>query len=204
MVKLTADLITESSQQVNSCRERELDLRGYKFAQIENLGATLDQFDSLMMNDNDVKKIENFPYLPRLKALYLANNRVRKCDPDVAENLPNLKEINLTNSDMKDFADVAPLAGFQKLEYLTMVGSPIAAQKNYRLYVIHTIPQLRVFDYKRVTHKEREAATKLFGSKEGKKIVDENEQHVYARGRARRDHQGQEQGGHDGGGEEAH
>ena len=95
---------------------RELDLRGYKFNQIENLGATLDQFDrkcfdifqnaqfyrgrrfiftrrvlilapdmsknkvptsvlfkmvvkalqSMMMNDNDVKKIENFPYLPRI------------------------------------------------------------------------------------------------------------------------------------------
>ena len=86
MVKLTADLIAESTQHVNPCREREfsqnllatflkhhrqkicmaffhanvidsscdavlwnfsreLDLRGYKFNQIENLGATLDQFD---------------------------------------------------------------------------------------------------------------------------------------------------------------
>ena len=67
MVKLTADVIGESQQHVNACRERELDLRGYKFAEIENLGATLDQFDSFMMNDNDVKKVENFPYLPRWK-----------------------------------------------------------------------------------------------------------------------------------------
>ena len=73
MVKLTAELIAESQQHVNACRERELDLRGYKFAEIENLGATLDQFDSFMMNDNDVKKVENFPYLPRNR-FYTQNN----------------------------------------------------------------------------------------------------------------------------------
>ena len=45
MVKLTADVISESAQHVNACRERELDLRGYKFAMIENLGATMNQYD---------------------------------------------------------------------------------------------------------------------------------------------------------------
>jgi len=45
MVKLTADVIAESAQHVNACRERELDLRGYKFAMIENLGATMNQYD---------------------------------------------------------------------------------------------------------------------------------------------------------------
>jgi len=173
MVKLTADLIAESTQHVNPCRERELDLRGYKFNQIENLGATLDQFDSMMMNDNDVKKIENFPYLPRLKALYLSNNRIRKIDTETSNNIPNLKELNLANNEIKDFVDIQPLAGFQKLEYLTLTGSPIAAQKNYRLYVIHNVPQLRVFDFKRITTKERDEARKLFGGKAGKKLLDE-------------------------------
>lgn len=91
MVKLTADVIAEAAQLVNPCRERELNLRSYKFSVVENLGATLDQFDTINMNDNDIKKLENFPYFQRLKILYLANNRIRKISPDIAQNLPNLE-----------------------------------------------------------------------------------------------------------------
>ena len=91
MVKLTADVIAEAAQLVNPCRERELNLRSYKFSVVENLGATLDQFDTINMNDNDIKKLENFPYFQRLKILYLANNRIRKISPDIAHNLPNLE-----------------------------------------------------------------------------------------------------------------
>jgi len=173
MVKLTADVIGESQQHVNACRERELDLRGYKFAEIENLGATLDQFDSFMMNDNDVKKVENFPYLPRLKVVYLANNRIRKINPDICSNVINLKEINLANNELKDFVDIQPLSGFKKLEYLTLSGNPIASQKNYRFYVINAIPTLRVMDFKRISRKEREHAIELFGGKAGKKLLSE-------------------------------
>merc|ERR1712147_3014 len=162
-----------SQQHVNACRERELDLRGYKFAEIENLGATLDQFDSFMMNDNDVKKVENFPYLPRLKAVYLANNRIRKINPDITSNIINLKEINLANNELKDFADIAPLAGFKKLEYVVLTGNPIASQKNYRHYVINAIPTLRVMDFKRISKSEREEAIKLFGGKSGRKLLSE-------------------------------
>ena len=91
MVKLTSELITEAAQTVNPCRERELNLRGYKFSLLENLGATLDQYDTLNMNDNDLKKVENFPYFQRLKCLYLANNRIRIIAKDFIQNVPNLE-----------------------------------------------------------------------------------------------------------------
>merc|ERR1712183_1090530 len=178
MVKLTADLIAESSQHVNPCRERELDLRGYKFNQIENLGATLDQFDSMMMNDNDVKKIENFPYLPRLKALYLANNRIRKIHAESPSNIPNLKELNLANNEINDFADIQPIAGFKKLEYLTLIGSPVAAQKNYRLYVIHNVPQLRVFDYMKNTFTPGEELERNIKSRKGTGMPEEEKKRI--------------------------
>ena len=35
------------------------------------------------------------------------------------------------------------------------------------------VPQLRVFDFKRITTKERDEARKLFGGKAGKKLLDE-------------------------------
>lgn len=49
---------------------------GYKIPQIENMGATLDQFDTIDMSDNDIRKLDGFPLLKRLKCLLLNNNRI--------------------------------------------------------------------------------------------------------------------------------
>lgn len=49
---------------------------GYKIPQIENMGATLDQFDTIDFSDNDLRKLDGFPHLPRLKCLLLNNNRI--------------------------------------------------------------------------------------------------------------------------------
>lgn len=97
MVKLTPELINQSMQFINACRDRELDLRGnkihifrlsgifmqpvspfpgYKIPQIENMGATLDQFDTIDFSDNDLRKLDGFPYLARVKCLLLNNNRI--------------------------------------------------------------------------------------------------------------------------------
>lgn len=98
MVKLTAELVQQSLQYTNPCRDRELDLRGnffsiltnfmclslsqvqyilgYKIPQIENMGATSDQFDCIDLSDNDIRKLDGFPLLKRLKCLLLNNNRI--------------------------------------------------------------------------------------------------------------------------------
>lgn len=49
---------------------------GYKIAQIENMGATLDQFDTIDLSDNDIRRLDGFPHLIRLKCLLLNNNRI--------------------------------------------------------------------------------------------------------------------------------
>lgn len=49
---------------------------GYKIPQVENMGATLDQFDTVDFSENDLRKLDGFPYLPRLKCLLLNNNRI--------------------------------------------------------------------------------------------------------------------------------
>ncbi|XWS44551.1 hypothetical protein CRYUN_Cryun15aG0055900 [Craigia yunnanensis] len=68
MTKITADLIWKCPHFFNALNERELDLRGNKFAVIENLGATEDQFDTVDFSDNEIVKLDNFPYLNRLVA----------------------------------------------------------------------------------------------------------------------------------------
>lgn len=49
---------------------------GYKVPVLENLGATLDQFDTIDMSDNDIRKLDGFPLLKRLKSMLLNNNRI--------------------------------------------------------------------------------------------------------------------------------
>nr|CAD7417078.1 unnamed protein product [Timema poppensis] len=51
-------------------------MTGYKIPVIENMGATLDQFDTIDLSDNDIRKLDGFPLLKRLKCLLLNNNRV--------------------------------------------------------------------------------------------------------------------------------
>ena len=76
MVKCTPDLIECAGQYINPIRDRELDLRGYKIPVIENLGSTLDQFDTIDFSDNEIRKLDGFPFLSRVKTLLMNNNRI--------------------------------------------------------------------------------------------------------------------------------
>ena len=76
MVKCTPDLIECAGQYINPVRDRELDLRGYKIPVIENPGSTLDQFDCIDMSNNEIRKLDGFPLLSRMKTLLLSNNRI--------------------------------------------------------------------------------------------------------------------------------
>lgn len=51
-------------------------LTDYKIPIIENLGASLDQFDTINFTNNEIRKIDNFPLLPRIKNLIFNNNRI--------------------------------------------------------------------------------------------------------------------------------
>lgn len=167
MVKLTAQMITDSPQYTNTLRDREIDLRGYKLSVIENLGATLDQFDCIDLSDNDIKKMENFPLLSRLRMIILNNNRVCRFEEHLEECLPQLDTLVLTNNNVQELTDIEPLKTVKTLSNLSFIRNPITTKPNYRHFIIYTLPQVRVLDFQRVKLKEREAAKKLFSGKKG-------------------------------------
>lgn len=173
MVKLTPDLIENAIQYVNPVRERELLLRGYKIPVIENLGATLDQFDTIDFTDNDIRKLDGFPILPRVQSLHFNNNRICRIDENIHTCIPNLSQLYLTNCEIRELTDIDNLKGLKKLEYLSLMRNPVTHRPKYRLYVIHHLPNIRVLDFRRIRLKERQEAKKLFGSKEGKALITE-------------------------------
>ena len=166
MVRLTADLIWKSPHFFNAVKDRELDIRGNKIPIIENLGATEDQFDTIDLSDNEIVKLENFPYLNRLGTLLVNNNRITRINPNLGEFLPKLHTLVLTNNRLTNLEEIDPLASLPKLQFLSLLDNTVTKQPDYRLYVIHKLKHLRLLDFKKVKQQERIAAAQKFHSKE--------------------------------------
>lgn len=152
-MKLTPELITSVGSSLNPLKDREIDLRGHKVPAIENLGVTRDQVDSLDLTDNDIMTLGNFPHLDRLAHLYLSNNLISRIDRRLAFSIPRLTTLTLTNNQISSFGQLAALARFPMLEYVTLIGNPVAREKYYREYVVWKCKSLRVLDFKRVKEK---------------------------------------------------
>ncbi|XP_055390352.1 probable U2 small nuclear ribonucleoprotein A' [Condylostylus longicornis] len=171
MVKLTPELINQSMQYINPCRDRELDLRGYKIPQIENLGATLDQFDTIDFSDNDLRKIDGFPFLPRLKCLLFNNNRIVRIDEYIHESIPNLQSLILTGNNLQELGDLEPLTHLKNLDTLCLLVNPVSTKKHYREYIAFKFPNLRLLDFRKIKQSFRKESQEFFRSKEGKEIL---------------------------------
>nr|XP_042129571.1 U2 small nuclear ribonucleoprotein A' [Peromyscus maniculatus bairdii] len=167
MVKLTAELIEQAAQYTNAVRDRELDLRGYKIPVIENLGATLDQFDAIDFSDNEIRKLDGFPLLRR-EPFHFYFSRIGE---GLDQALPCLTELILTNNSLVELGDLDPLASLKSLTYLSILRNPVTNKKHYRLYVIYKVPQVRVLDFQKVKLKERQEAEKMFKGKRGAQLA---------------------------------
>ncbi|CAB3366137.1 Hypothetical predicted protein [Cloeon dipterum] len=170
MVKLTPELIQQSVQRMNPVKDRELILRGYKIPVIENMGATLDQFDTIDLSENDVRKLDGFPLLKRLKCLILNNNRIVRISEHLEQNLPNLETLILTGNMILELGDLDSLATIPKLQVMSLLHNPVTARPHYRLYLIFKLPNLKLLDFRKVKLKERKEAESLFKSRKGKEI----------------------------------
>uniref|UniRef100_A0A8C9Q424 Small nuclear ribonucleoprotein polypeptide A' n=1 Tax=Spermophilus dauricus TaxID=99837 RepID=A0A8C9Q424_SPEDA len=127
---------------------------GYKIPVIENLGATLDQFDAIDFSDNEIRKLDGFPLLRRLKTLLVNNNRICRIGEGLDQALPCLTELILTNNSLVELGDLDPLASLKSLTYLSILRNPVTNKKHYRLYVIYKVPQVRVLDFQKVKLKD--------------------------------------------------
>ena len=130
-----------------------------------------DQFDTLDLSDNEIKKFDNFPKMTRLRTVLLTNNHVTRIDPRVGNNLPLLEHLVLTNNRIANLSDLDALAAFPSLSTLSLVDNIVTRRPNYRPYVIHKVPQLKALDFRKIKPKEREAAAQLFATEAGQKII---------------------------------
>jgi U2 small nuclear ribonucleoprotein A' len=105
------------------------------------------------LSDNEIRKLDNFPALPRLTTLYLNNNRVTRISESIAAALPNLLCLMLTNNQIIDLSDLHALSHLKKLRSLSLLGNLVTKVPNYRLFVIHCLPTLKLLDFRKVKQK---------------------------------------------------
>lgn len=145
-----------------------------------HFGFWQDQFDTIDLSDNEIVKLENFPHLSRLGTLLINNNRITRINPNIggkiliellsfseiivplsklvvciAEFLPKLHSLVLTNNRLVNLVEIDPLASLPKLQFLSLMDNTVTKKPNYRLYVINKLKILRVLDFKKVKNKVR-------------------------------------------------
>lgn len=73
----------------------------------------------------------------------------------IAEFLPKLHSLVLTNNRLVNLVEIDPLASLPKLQFLSLMDNTVTKKPNYRLYVINKLKILRVLDFKKVKNKVR-------------------------------------------------
>ncbi|EUD64801.1 U2 small nuclear ribonucleoprotein A' [Plasmodium inui San Antonio 1] len=157
-MRITVDMINDAHQTKNPSNENTIVLRGNKITVIENLGVTKDYFECIDLSDNEILKLNNIPYLQRLKTLILCNNKIARIDSDIFENIPNLNSLVLTNNKLEKLTDLNSLFKAKKLTRLSLLENAVSKLENYREYLIYNLPSLRYLDFIKIKMKDREAA----------------------------------------------
>ena len=161
-MRFTADLAVHAAQRMNPLGEREVILRGYKIAAIENTGTLKDQFDVVDLSDNEIVRVGNFAPARRLTTLLLHNNRVSTIDANLGDQLPSLETLMLCHNRLESLTQLAGLKSCTKLQHLSCGGNPIRRLEHYRSFLIATVPSLKTLDFKKIKAAEREKASQLF------------------------------------------
>lgn len=98
-------------------------------------------------------------YPERLCMLDLSCNKLTA----VAElaSFSNLRILYLQGNRIQDVRDLAPLSSLSLLTSLTIHGNPLVAQRNFRPWIVHNLPQITRLDNIPVTARERKDAEQL-------------------------------------------
>ena len=93
----------------------------------------------------------------------------------MSEMLPNLENLCLMSNKLAELSEIDKLTNCKKLERLILTNNVVTEMNNYRLYVVHKIPSLRILDFKKVSKQERAEAAKLFELKDQKEQKDKEQ-----------------------------
>ncbi|XP_038662759.1 centrosomal protein of 72 kDa-like isoform X2 [Scyliorhinus canicula] len=142
-------------------------------AQLSN--HSLDEVEFLSLQGTYSDKIvslgDAFLSFKRLKSLDLSRNSIVSLGG--LEGLHSLEKLNLYYNNVPSSKEISSLCHLINLKELDLRLNPVTRnEENYRLYVIHLLPNLKKLDDRPVRESERKAAQIQFGSREQKEASD--------------------------------
>jgi hypothetical protein len=154
-----AELPVKNSRYIKDCAEIYLAHRGIThlagFERFVNL-------ESLWINNNHIRYIENLSANFRIRELYAQCNHITDLPNSCIGMFKFLIELQLFDNAISDLdATLEVLAKFRHLEQLSLFRNPVAEEPNYRIKVISQIPSLRVLDNRKVSADERSIAHQM-------------------------------------------
>jgi len=127
---------------------KQLDLSYNSILNVTNI-EKFKQLTSLVLDNNQLQSVQEFPPIPTLQTLWVNNNQV---------------------SDLKGFMDCV-VKSFPNLTYLSMLKNPACPNyftgkdfddyKRYRYYVLYRLPKLKFLDSSPVSNDEKKQALKV-------------------------------------------
>ena len=76
-----------------------------------------------------IRKVDNFPFLPRLKTLYFNNNRIVRIGEGLDQSMPSLETLILTNNNIQELADIEQLSCVKTLTMISFLHNPVSTFK---------------------------------------------------------------------------
>ncbi|CAG9311816.1 unnamed protein product [Blepharisma stoltei] len=101
--------------------------------------------DFLSFTGCGLDSLANFPYLPSLLKLELAENNIKNGLENLTQ-LTELIQLSLAGNQILSFEDLKPLAKLPKLLCLELFGCPIAEVEDYSKSIFELMPGLQVLD----------------------------------------------------------
>ncbi|GCB72885.1 centrosomal protein of 72 kDa-like isoform X3 [Scyliorhinus torazame] len=142
-------------------------------AQLSNHRLDEVEFISLQgtYSDKIVSLGDAFLSFKRLKSLDLSRNSIVSLGG--LEGLHSLEKLNLYYNNVPSSKEISSLCHLINLKELDLRLNPVTRnEENYRLYVIHLLPNLKKLDDRPVRESERKAAQIQFSSREQKEASD--------------------------------
>ncbi|KAF7684685.1 U2 small nuclear ribonucleoprotein A' [Astathelohania contejeani] len=145
-MRITPDLLKQNKPKLNAIHQIELSLRNKKITEINGLEYLNDSIDYLDLSNNNIKILDNFPKMSRLKHLNVSNNKIERIGDDLYKRIPNLVSLNIANNQISDSAQLINISKFEKLKNLILIGNTVA----YKSYCINNIASLDMLDFSKI------------------------------------------------------
>ena len=129
----------------------------------------LPRLKTLWLNENRIRRIEGLEPLTNLKTLWMAKNQLTGIY-DSLEKTVALEELNLAGNKIGHFKDIPALARMDKLTSLAFSEphfgeNPVCALCNYSTYCLFHLQQLKVLDANNIADEARQLAEATFMKK---------------------------------------